>query len=143
MYPNQDIPSAIGSAAARSITPILTSVLPLDPSSSLIIPQLLASAPALYSSFILTLGSLPSSAPAFYSSPQSADEFPTAPFVVDLHPSAPKTWIQINGDRSVDLDELMEAIIECGSKEGELMDAFLIFDIDKNGFISAKELQRD
>uniref|UniRef100_A0A6N2KQI8 EF-hand domain-containing protein n=1 Tax=Salix viminalis TaxID=40686 RepID=A0A6N2KQI8_SALVM len=32
------------------------------------------------------------------------------------------------------------AIIECGSKEDELMDAFLIFDVDKNGFISAKEL---
>ncbi|KAJ7010820.1 hypothetical protein NC653_001318 [Populus alba x Populus x berolinensis] len=50
-----------------------------------------------------------------------------------------------NGDRYVDfvdLDEFMEAIIECGSKEGELMDVFLIFDIDKNGFISAKELQR-
>ncbi|KAL3610013.1 hypothetical protein D5086_001033 [Populus alba] len=50
-----------------------------------------------------------------------------------------------NGDRYVDfvdLDEFMEAIIECGIKEGELMDAFLIFDIDKNGFISAKELQR-
>jgi Ca2+-binding EF-hand superfamily protein len=30
-----------------------------------------------------------------------------------------------NGDRSVDLDEFMEAIIECGSKEVELMDAFL------------------
>ncbi|KAJ6962586.1 hypothetical protein NC652_001292 [Populus alba x Populus x berolinensis] len=50
-----------------------------------------------------------------------------------------------NGDRYVDfvdLDEFMEAIIECGSKEGELMDAFLIIDIDKNGFVSAKELQR-
>ena len=50
-----------------------------------------------------------------------------------------------NGDRYVDfvdLDEFMEAIIEFGSKEGELMDAFLIFDVDKNGFISAKELQR-
>ncbi|KAB5573664.1 hypothetical protein DKX38_000858 [Salix brachista] len=47
-----------------------------------------------------------------------------------------------DGDRYIDLDEFMDAIIECGSKEDELMDAFLIFDVDKNGFISAKELQR-
>lgn len=46
-----------------------------------------------------------------------------------------------DGDRYIDLDEFMDAIIECGSKEDELMDAFLIFDVDKNGFISAKELQ--
>jgi hypothetical protein len=35
------------------------------------------------------------------------------------------TDLDSNGDRSVDLDGFMEAIIECGSKEGELMDAFL------------------
>ncbi|KAG6791805.1 hypothetical protein POTOM_000938 [Populus tomentosa] len=90
----------------------------------------------LYSSSILTSGSSPSSAPTFYSSPQSAAMKDAEKLIRDL---------DSNGDRYVDfvdLDEFMEAIIECGSKEGELMDAFLIFDIDKNGFISAKELQR-
>lgn len=93
MDPNQDIPSAIDSAAARFVVPILTSILLPSPSSSSIIPQLIASTPALYSSSILTSGSLPSSALAFYSSPQSAGEFLTAPFVVDLHPSAPSSQI--------------------------------------------------
>jgi hypothetical protein len=73
MDPNQDIPSAIDSAAARFVVPILTSILLPSPSSS-IIPQLLASTPALYSSSILTSGSLPSSALAFYSSPQSVPD---------------------------------------------------------------------
>ncbi|KHN40137.1 Putative calcium-binding protein CML25 [Glycine soja] len=68
--------------------------------------------------------------------------------------------LDFNGDGFVDLDELMivmngmeeEEEEEEGEEEkfgsgmehggGYLMDAFLIFDTDKNGLISAKELQR-
>lgn len=62
--------------------------------------------------------------------------------------------LDFNGDGFVDLDEFM--IVMNGMEEekeekfgsgmehggGYLMDAFLIFDTDKNGLISAKELQR-
>lgn len=59
-----------------------------------------------------------------------------------------------DGDGLVDIDEFMDVVNfddkAGGEKElgggggggGELMDAFMIFDKDKNGFISAKELQR-
>lgn len=53
-----------------------------------------------------------------------------------------------NGDGFIDLDEFMivmesdKAIGENGKEEDDLRNAFLIFDSDKNGFISAKELQR-
>lgn len=46
------------------------------------------------------------------------------------------------GDRYIDLDDLLNVITDCGSEKDDLMDAFLIFDIDKNGFISAKELNK-
>lgn len=45
-----------------------------------------------------------------------------------------------NGDGFVDLDEFMDAVHGSDSKEEYLMDAFLIFDTDKNGLISATEL---
>lgn len=64
-----------------------------------------------------------------------------------------------NGDGFIDLEEFMNAVnidrsrknnknknksSGCGNEEedSELMDAFLIFDTDKSGKISAKELQR-
>ncbi|EXB52665.1 putative calcium-binding protein CML25 [Morus notabilis] len=58
-----------------------------------------------------------------------------------------------NGDGFVDLDEFMDVVINAaasdgisssgGSEENEhLMDAFLVFDIDKNGKISPEELRR-
>lgn len=57
-----------------------------------------------------------------------------------------------NGDELIDLDEFMSVANACGrtgggSEEDEeeedyLMDAFLIFDADKNGKISAEELKR-
>ncbi|XP_059637592.1 calmodulin-like [Cornus florida] len=54
-----------------------------------------------------------------------------------------------NGDGFVDIDEFMNVVLNKGSEEGSgpggdhhLMDAFLIFDSDKNGFISAEELQQ-
>ncbi|KAM1048509.1 hypothetical protein FF1_027656 [Malus domestica] len=61
-----------------------------------------------------------------------------------------------NGDGCIDLDEFMNAVnvdrsrsndsdsVGFGNEEedSELMDAFRIFDTDKNGKISAKELQR-
>lgn len=57
-----------------------------------------------------------------------------------------------DGDGLVDLDEFMSVmgrrsdtdngIPTFSAKEGDLLEAFLIFDTDKNGFISAKELQR-
>ncbi|KAK9276578.1 hypothetical protein L1049_006113 [Liquidambar formosana] len=55
--------------------------------------------------------------------------------------------LDCNDDGYIDLEEFMEAVVGntkvgCGDKEDGLMDAFLIFDSDKNGFISAKELQR-
>lgn len=52
-----------------------------------------------------------------------------------------------NGDGLIDLDEFMD-VIDTSRKpmveeeEDYLMDAFLIFDIDKNGLISPKELQQ-
>ncbi|XP_058086366.1 probable calcium-binding protein CML23 [Magnolia sinica] len=51
-----------------------------------------------------------------------------------------------NGDGFIDLEEFMEVVEGrtengCGSKD-DLMDAFLVFDSDRNGFISAQELQR-
>ncbi|TXG62712.1 hypothetical protein EZV62_009706 [Acer yangbiense] len=57
------------------------------------------------------------------------------------------TQMDYNGDGFIDLDEFMDAVHHVhGSKEEDcdnhLMDAFLIFDSDKNGLISAKELRR-
>ncbi|KAF6160230.1 hypothetical protein GIB67_018999 [Kingdonia uniflora] len=52
-----------------------------------------------------------------------------------------------NGDGFIDLDEFME-VVNGTTKENvlsdrdELMDAFVIFDTDNNGFISAKELRQ-
>lgn len=49
-----------------------------------------------------------------------------------------------NGDGYVDLDEFMDVVISTGGEEEHehLMDAFLVFDTDKNGKISAEELRR-
>lgn len=55
-----------------------------------------------------------------------------------------------DGDGLVDLDEFMSVmgrtsdhgIQTFSAKEDDLLEAFLIFDTDKNGFISANELQR-
>ena len=50
-----------------------------------------------------------------------------------------------NGDGYIDFEEFMDALgvntVQFSDKEDELMDAFAIFDSDKKGFISAKELQ--
>ena len=55
--------------------------------------------------------------------------------------------LDFNGDGFVDLDEFMvvmrEGIEGCKGEQDEyLMDAFLVFDSDKNGLISPKELRR-
>lgn len=58
--------------------------------------------------------------------------------------------LDFNGDGFVDIDEFMFVMKEDGNfgkgKEHDhdeyLMDAFLVFDIDKNGLISPKELRR-
>ncbi|XP_061371061.1 calmodulin-like protein 3 [Gastrolobium bilobum] len=62
--------------------------------------------------------------------------------------------LDFNGDGFVDLDEFMvvmngikeEGKVVCGKEKDDdddyLMDAFLVFDTDKNGLISAKELRR-
>ncbi|OMO78596.1 Calcium-binding EF-hand [Corchorus capsularis] len=61
--------------------------------------------------------------------------------------------MDFNGDGFIDLDEFMHVVHSdeaiCGSNGGGgggeedcLMDAFLIFDTDKNGLISAKELRK-
>lgn len=50
-----------------------------------------------------------------------------------------------NGDGFIDVDEFMDAVHDDSDgkpKEDYLMDAFLIFDADKNGLISAMELRR-
>nr|XP_015868962.1 probable calcium-binding protein CML23 [Ziziphus jujuba var. spinosa] len=50
-----------------------------------------------------------------------------------------------NGDGFLDMDEFMDAMEgnECGNdQEDHLRDAFYIFDSDRNGKISAQELQR-
>ncbi|KAK9274240.1 hypothetical protein L1049_019054 [Liquidambar formosana] len=55
--------------------------------------------------------------------------------------------VDYNGDGFIDLDEFMDVMSSdgkvgnTGEEEDYLMDAFLIFDSDKNGLISAKELQ--
>ncbi|PPD91846.1 hypothetical protein GOBAR_DD11205 [Gossypium barbadense] len=59
--------------------------------------------------------------------------------------------MDFNGDGFIDSDEFMHAVVNttsdgaissCSSGDDDhLMDAFLIFDKDKNGFISAKELR--
>ncbi|XP_021292515.1 probable calcium-binding protein CML25 [Herrania umbratica] len=50
-----------------------------------------------------------------------------------------------NGDGYIDFEEFMDAVgvntVQFSDKEDELMDAFAKFDSEKNGFISAKELQ--
>lgn len=63
--------------------------------------------------------------------------------------------VDYNGDGFIDLDEFMNIVSisddagkmgssssRCNEQEDYLMDAFLIFDTDKNGLISAKELQK-
>ncbi|XWS35696.1 hypothetical protein CRYUN_Cryun20dG0018600 [Craigia yunnanensis] len=55
--------------------------------------------------------------------------------------------MDFNGDDFIDLDEFMHTVNMDGaicshSEEDYLMDAFLIFDTDKNGLISAKELHK-
>lgn len=56
--------------------------------------------------------------------------------------------VDCNGDGFIDLDEFMRVMntdFTVGSSstcDDGLMDAFLIFDSDKNGVISAEELQR-
>ncbi|OMO97296.1 Calcium-binding EF-hand [Corchorus capsularis] len=53
-----------------------------------------------------------------------------------------------NGDGYIDFEEFVDALgvntaqMTLSDKEDELMGAFAIFDSDKNGFISANELQR-
>ncbi|XAR54125.1 hypothetical protein NMG60_11029135 [Bertholletia excelsa] len=54
-----------------------------------------------------------------------------------------------DGDGLVDVDEFMSVVSggngsdgSCGGREEDLKDAFLVFDYDGNGFISAGELQR-
>lgn len=54
-----------------------------------------------------------------------------------------------DGDGFVDLDEFLSVVASteneignCSAKEDDLAQAFLVFDADKNGFISAEELQR-
>ncbi|KAM0946689.1 putative EF-hand domain-containing protein [Dioscorea sansibarensis] len=50
-----------------------------------------------------------------------------------------------DGDGLIDLEEFMKVVAKDGDYKGlneELMQAFLVFDVDKNGFISAKELRR-
>jgi hypothetical protein len=59
MNPNQYITCALNCATDRFVIPILPSILPMAPSSSLIIPQLQAFAPTFYSFFIMTFGSSP------------------------------------------------------------------------------------
>ncbi|XP_011034013.1 PREDICTED: probable calcium-binding protein CML25 [Populus euphratica] len=51
-------------------------------------------------------------------------------------------WLGSNGDGYIDLDDILNVITNCGSEKDDLMDAFLIFDIDENGFISAKKLNQ-
>ncbi|XP_054785206.1 probable calcium-binding protein CML23 [Prosopis cineraria] len=55
--------------------------------------------------------------------------------------------LDFNGDGFVDLDEFMMVVMkeeeeDAEEEEGELRDAFLIYDSDRNGLISAKELRR-
>ncbi|XP_065864540.1 probable calcium-binding protein CML25 [Euphorbia lathyris] len=54
-----------------------------------------------------------------------------------------------NGDGFVELDQFIHSLSNCGGKEDEdydydndLMDVFSVFDVDKNGFISDKELHQ-
>ncbi|MCL7042309.1 hypothetical protein MKW94_007345 [Papaver nudicaule] len=52
--------------------------------------------------------------------------------------------VDCNGDGFIDLDEFMSVVAGSGKSKGadeDLKDAFLVFDSDKNGFISAKELK--
>ncbi|XP_039056551.1 probable calcium-binding protein CML23 [Hibiscus syriacus] len=56
--------------------------------------------------------------------------------------------MDFDGDGYIDLDEFMHAVVNDTGDDGAtnggedyLMDAFLIFDSDKNGLISAKELR--
>lgn len=47
-----------------------------------------------------------------------------------------------NGDGLIDFDEFMGVVYDRKGEDDSLRDAFLIFDSDKNGKISAKELQK-
>ncbi|XP_047319303.1 calmodulin-like protein 3 [Impatiens glandulifera] len=48
-----------------------------------------------------------------------------------------------NGDGFVDMDEFMSVLIrEEEDEENLIKDAFMVFDCDKNGYISARELQK-
>ncbi|XP_057498515.1 probable calcium-binding protein CML23 [Actinidia eriantha] len=47
--------------------------------------------------------------------------------------------MDFNGDGFVDLDEFVK-VVDIAHEESDLMDVFLVFDSDKNGFISDKEL---
>ncbi|GMI75861.1 hypothetical protein HRI_001255400 [Hibiscus trionum] len=50
--------------------------------------------------------------------------------------------MDFDGDGCIDLDEFMHAVVnDTAGGEDYLMDAFLIFDRDRNGLISAKELR--
>ncbi|KAI3939839.1 hypothetical protein MKW98_029615 [Papaver atlanticum] len=54
--------------------------------------------------------------------------------------------VDCNGDGFIDLDEFMNVVAGDSSKskgaDEDLKDAFLVFDSDKNGFISPKELKQ-
>ncbi|KAF5732965.1 calcium-binding protein CML23 [Tripterygium wilfordii] len=55
--------------------------------------------------------------------------------------------LDCNGDGVIDLDEFIDAVynmndLKSGDEEHHLMDAFSIFDTNKDGLISAMELQR-
>ncbi|OVA07714.1 EF-hand domain [Macleaya cordata] len=50
--------------------------------------------------------------------------------------------VDCNGDGFIDLDEFMGVVGGSKCADEDLMDAFLVFDTDKNGFISAKELKQ-
>ncbi|KAI6702651.1 hypothetical protein NL676_011787 [Syzygium grande] len=62
-----------------------------------------------------------------------------APWAADKEARRMVEEMDRDGDGHVDLDEFLVAVL---SGDDDLMDAFLMFDADKDGLISAKELQR-